>query len=233
MPKIITSTGVVKYKTVPIYLGIKQIDKIKSEKNLALLKKVLDKHNVSFLLFYGTLLGAVREKDFITHDEDIDLAILDEERLKFIDSIPDLMSVGFKVARYDRRGLLSIIKDGEYIDFYFFSKYNDNLRCCSGILCPDEFLENVAEYEFKGNIYLVPRNFKEYLIFEYGNNWMTPIQWNNFSMPRWKISLLKIKEVIKTLLPDSIYFILAKHAEKKMEQKYKQKIDKYYKEKQV
>lgn len=142
MPKIITSTGVVKYKTVPIYLGIKQIDKIKSEKNLALLKKVLDKHNVSFLLFYGTLLGAVREKDFITHDEDIDLAILDEERLKFIDSIPDLMSVGFKVARYDRRGLLSIIKDGEYIDFYFFSKYNDNLRCCSGILCPDEFLEN-------------------------------------------------------------------------------------------
>ena len=39
-----------------------------------------------------------------------------------IGDVEEMDEIGFKVARYDRRGLLSIIRKGEYIDLYFFKK---------------------------------------------------------------------------------------------------------------
>ena len=71
--KIQTPIGTYRYKFIPIFEGIKQIDKQIANENLKLLKEVCDKHHLTFLLYFGTLLGAVREHDFITHDEDIDL----------------------------------------------------------------------------------------------------------------------------------------------------------------
>ena len=52
------------------------------------MKQILDKNNILFWLDFGTLLGAYRDKDFISYDCDIDIAILyeDAERVrKFIE----------------------------------------------------------------------------------------------------------------------------------------------------
>ena len=70
-----TSKGNYSYRFVPIYQGIKPIDKKKAKENLSLLKRICNEHNLDFILFYGTLLGAIREHDFISHDEDIDIAM--------------------------------------------------------------------------------------------------------------------------------------------------------------
>ena len=64
----------IKYKFHPLYEGIKELDKDISMRNLVTLKEVSDEYGFRFYLAYGTLLGAVREHDFIAHDEDIDLA---------------------------------------------------------------------------------------------------------------------------------------------------------------
>ena len=82
--KIKTPVGNYYYKYVPIFLGIKPIDKVIAKENLLLLKGILDKHNLKFLLSFGTLLGAVREHDFISHDEDIDLIMFKRDLPSFL-----------------------------------------------------------------------------------------------------------------------------------------------------
>lgn len=40
---------------------------------------ILDKHNIRYTMYYGTLLGAIRHKGFIPWDDDFDLGVLDEQ----------------------------------------------------------------------------------------------------------------------------------------------------------
>ena len=120
MAAIKTSSGqIIKYRNRVLY-GQKRINKPAAFKNLISLKRIFDDAGIDFLLIAGTLLGAVREHDFITHDEDIDLAFLYENKQRVIDLLPRILDQGFSIARYDRRNLLSVIRNDEYIDFYFF-----------------------------------------------------------------------------------------------------------------
>ena len=153
MPSINTPNGKIKYRTVPLYLGVKQIDKKIARENLILLKKVLDAHSIHFQLHAGTLLGAMREHDFIDHDEDIDLALLDKYRNDILRIIPELEKIGFKICRYDKRDLLSIMRKGEYIDFYFYKEFNDKLLSCSGWLVLKEHIQNSTIVDFLGDTY--------------------------------------------------------------------------------
>ena len=68
-----------------------------AKKDLEIVKSIFDNLGVRFLLVYGTCLGAVRDKDFIDTDDDIDLAVIDEMSLKTRIQIGrDMEAVGFK-----------------------------------------------------------------------------------------------------------------------------------------
>ena len=210
MPKLQLPNGtILKYKSVPLFLGCKQIDKEIAARNLRDLKNFLSSHGVEFILAYGTLLGAVREHDFISHDEDIDLMVDEKYREKFFNLLPELRKIGFEVCRYDRRSLLSIIKDGEYIDFYFFKPWRKGLYNSGGAVVLEEFVKETAPFEFKGEKYLAPKDYEKYLLSIYGPNWRTPIKFNNYNQPKYKIALFKLKEHMKDALPDMIYFHFA------------------------
>lgn len=204
--KINTPNGPYYYKYVPIFLGIKPINKVIAKENLLLIKSIFDKNNLLFLLSFGTLLGAVREHDFISHDEDIDLIIFKKDMPKFLSLLFVLRGNGFEIVRYESRGFLSIMRKGEYIDFYFYEDYpeDNSLSYCCRDMYPKKLLEDVTDIEFQGAMFKAPREYEKYLEFNYGKNWRTPIPYVNFKMSAFQKAKLLSIQYIKMLLPESI-----------------------------
>lgn len=227
MPQIKTLNGNISYKIHPLYLGVKKINKDVARENLLLFKRIVENNGILFGLIGGTLLGAVREHDFIEHDEDIDLFFKEEDKQSFLCLLPRLLREGFSIARYDRRGLLSIIRKGEYIDLYFFSDYGSGIRICSGWCIPEHFLLEYTTLCFQDSQFIVPKDYVAYLKFEYGENWLIPIPYTDFNVSLWKAKFFEIKEHIKGLLPDLIYFYLVRKSEGKLKDNYLCRIEQY------
>ena len=210
-----TSKGPYTYKFVPIFEGIKPIDKKIANENLQLLKQVCDRNHLTFLLFFGTLLGAVREHGFITHDEDIDLVMLKSDMPAFLAMLFELREVGFELARFERRGFLSIIRKGEYIDLYFFAPYKKDpslMHCCMDI-CEKKYVEETAPMEFLGQTYMAPIDYENYLSHQYGEDWRTPSRKFEFGLS--KVQRFKQLAImyLKELIPVSILEILQEKKE--------------------
>ena len=226
MPTLPTPSGPIRFKSVALYPGVQQINKEIAAENLKLLKEILDRHGVQFQLAFGSLLGAVREHDFIDHDEDIDLAFMAEDRDTVLAAMPDLYKEGFRVCRYDRRDLVSVMRRGEYIDFYFYRPYGHGLRICSGWLNRESHITRSTTIEFKGERYNVPEQWEEYLVSEYGTGWRTPVKWNNYNMGRMAVTRLELKERLKDMLPKPLFMLLAGRAQRKLEERCKARLRK-------
>lgn len=168
-----TSNGEYEFEVQEFVLGQKLIDRSISKDNLLSLHKCFEEFDIEFGLIYGTLLGAVREGNFIEHDEDTDLFALEEEREKILDSLFRLREYGLEVGRYEAE-ILSIMKDDEYIDIYFFKKNIFGKRVANGSLIDSKYLEELEDLDFLGKTFKVPKNPKELLEIIYGKNWRIP-----------------------------------------------------------
>lgn len=49
--------------------------------------QILEKHNIKYIIIFGTLLGAVRHKGFIPWDEDLDITIFEEDYERAIEAL--------------------------------------------------------------------------------------------------------------------------------------------------
>jgi len=176
-----TSKGPIKFEEKEFQYGVKTINKKIAKKNLIDFKKIMEKNNIEFILGYGSLLGAIRENDFISYDEDVDVLILDKNKKKFLESLFDLIDIGFEVGRYDGE-LLSIMRNGEYIDIYFFRKGTLGYLINKGDKVKEKFLYETMKYEFLGEVFTIPKDYEGYLKYYYGNNWRIPIK--NFHAPQ-------------------------------------------------
>lgn len=233
MPKIKMTNGVYRYRIHPIYTGFAQLDKRIEEENLLIIKKILDKAEIPFVLVGGTLLGAIREKDFIEHDDDIDLALFYKDKQCFIDLLPAFEKEGFVLARYDRHCIFSILRKGQFVDLDFFYEYNDSLYDGGGWAILKKFLDDLDYVDFKGERYLAPRDYEGYLESEYGENWRTPIKYFNFNRSKAEVFKIKVMEYIKAYLPVFIYNPLKKRADEKTFAGYLVNIDKYLEKNKV
>jgi len=198
-----TSNGAYEFEVQEFVLGQKLIDRSISKDNLLSLHKCFEEFGVEFGLIYGTLLGAVREGNFIEHDEDTDLFALDEEREKILNSLFRLREYGLEVGRYEAE-ILSIMKDGEYIDIYFFKKNVFGKRVANGSLIDAKYLEELEDLSFLGETFKVPKNPKELLETIYGKDWRIPIKdvkGQNFG------AYLTIRYFIRDSFPDLFTFI--------------------------
>lgn len=158
-------------------------------------------------LAYGTLLGAVREKDFIAHDDDLDFGAYLDDRNEAFDNIFQVN--GFKKKRemllffedgspYGAEECYQHMESGVTVDVFFFRKEENNILCHS-FSCPwdlkwpkacesgqvvireqkwpDTGLDNC---DFLGLSMLVPKDPHNHLLLKYGPNYMTPVtEWED------------------------------------------------------
>lgn len=170
--------------------------------NLSFLTSLFNKEEMNYFIFYGTLLGIIRENDFIEYDTDTDIVLFYKDKDKFLELIPSMDEYGFKIVRFTEN-IISIMKENEYIDLYFFQeKRNLLLRkiwYCQGLVIKYNILSNFKNYQFKNINVKIPENYNKALKYLYGKNWKIPIK-NYHAKRHTKFTRLIIKIIPKRII---------------------------------
>lgn len=169
--------------------------------------------DIDATIFYGTLLGFFRDRDFIRNDDDIDILLSYTHYSKILDIIEknsDKLIIRNHFYRFISVGL---ILDEELfkipIDFYF---YEEDPKNSTKILIAHEGLlfynkEDIlpqTEAIFYDQPILIPRNTNQILRSVYGTNYMIPTSksYNWFDIT--EVNVIQLKEII-SMKDDDIY----------------------------
>lgn len=182
--------------------NIKMLNSQEAFKDLKEIKGVFDFYGVPFFVAYGTCLGFVRDNDFISGDDDMDIVVTAKIDYKTRKAIGwKLIDVGFapqpiSFKIFDRMEPSEIGYNGDEksgiivcrkrvdTSIFFFGEedcpdHGKEMVCVpkymSGkLICsPSRFYEKGEWFKFRGEKFLLPSPVKEYLEFTYGD-WKTP-----------------------------------------------------------
>ena len=168
-------------------------------KDLEMIRSVFEKFGVQFFIVYGALLGMYRDKDFISHDDDIDLAVIDRIDLKTRKAIGwALYDLGFKPQQIlfnvfgrmepseigyngdEDTGIIVCERNFKFTIF-FFTEYPceqhkrlewlciPKLGALNLISTPHAFFNKTDTIKINGKKYLTPYPIEKYLEYHYRN----------------------------------------------------------------
>jgi lipopolysaccharide cholinephosphotransferase len=149
------------------------------------LLKILKKYNIKNFITAGTLLGYKRNKKIIPWDDDIDIAIIDEDNIKqkFENIKSDLHKENkYYIINYIF-GYKFILKEDEnvFIDLFLYKQNGDKflLNQIAERIWPNEFyfIEDIfpiRQDDFENIIVNIPNNCEPYLINTFGKNYDIP-----------------------------------------------------------
>lgn len=164
---------------------------------LAKVKEILDAEGVSFWLDFGTLLGAIRVSDYLSHDCDMDLGAYAQDSAVIANAIKKETSLVVSHEYYvnDELAQISFEYKGLNIDFGFYHYDETDSHFIYNYVCyydkelskdiedhrykvavlrstvPFEGLKNIV---FNGMDVSIPSNSETYLAADYGPDYMTP-----------------------------------------------------------
>lgn len=211
MAHIKTSRGFLEFKQHVIYDGMKRQNNVIALENLRTLAFQIDRIGLNWGPVFGTLIGIVRNDGFLPWAQGIDLYILKEEEERFKDMIWQLIDNDFNLVRYERRGLYTLERKGEYTNFYVFRKISPDIRHTGGRdFIHEKYIQKTVKWNFKGIELNVPEELDEYLNFQYGD-WVKPLQTTNFEKTPIERFCSKLWIRFKLILPDCLYYPLIKY----------------------
>jgi len=205
MAKLKTSKGYLSYKNSLLDFSSKVIDESMMTMNLRELSVYLDKIGINWGPAFGTLIGIVRNDNYIPWSPNFDIYILKEDEERFKDVLWILNDNGFELVRYERRGLYYLKKRGEYFKIFVLHKISYDIRHTGGSdFIHEKYLQDTTKWEFRGVMLNIPSEVNEYLTFQYGD-WTKPIQtvFYKGKVNKWKRLLTMC---IQDILPDFLYY---------------------------
>ena len=186
--------------------------------------RCMEENGFTYTLAFGTLLGAIRERNFISHDLDIDVSMWEEDYNPNIKSA--LSTYGFELLyTYSVDGghvgrEETYIYKGVTLDiFYFYSDLQKMPYCCDFIQFPDTQSMSDSINKHGGllprKIYLplskerilipfkhlklyAPINYEEVLKFRYGSDYMIPNK--NWSPVDHNQHIIELKDKLGSLI---------------------------------
>jgi phosphorylcholine metabolism protein LicD len=144
--------------------------------NMLKFKEVMDKHNIKFVLIFGSLLGAVRDGGLMSYDTDADVMCFAPDHRNMGSAVSELRYEGFVVPDRNDCPLNDhfMIRNGEKIDIWWFTKLRNEWVYDSAIKYPATYFDNLEEIDFLGAKFKVPQNPRKFLEHTYGPTWITP-----------------------------------------------------------
>jgi lipopolysaccharide cholinephosphotransferase len=143
------------------------------------LKKIkigMEELNINFFLIMGILLGAVREKNFIKWDWDVELGFFTDKIINRVDEIIETFeksSFKVEVVNESYEGFkINLFYYGNKFTLWGLHQKGDWLQR-TAYKFPKKHFEKLDLLEFLGETYMIPNNVEELLTFIYGD-WETP-----------------------------------------------------------
>ena len=154
------------------------MNKENARQNIIEISGVLDKLKMKWWLDAGTCLGAVRDHDFISHDNDTDIGIFGSDKAYKLTLA--LAQRGFRILHIfgtKRSGYeISVARDVVKTDFFFYDLDGDKMTVSLWYHGKQVFLdhskhlfEKLKRIEFLGRMMPVPNPVEEYLTERYGD----------------------------------------------------------------
>lgn len=193
-----------------------ELSKEDAKELLFRMQDVLEECGLKMYLTYGTLLGAIREKDFIKGDVDVDVYVDDEDKL--FDNLGYIEQRGLHLSRVIPRTVYTFRMNQKcFIDIYIVKKHFVSLwsfYCYKHSTCyiPKSLFSGEKKIPFLGGSFWCVENPQELLRFWYGDSWNVPISKDVVMKYYYTVKshyfymkfVTSIKNVIKRILGERI-----------------------------
>jgi len=156
------------------------MDKIKAKKLLFDITNIFTKYRIKHAIIAGLFLGAIRERDFIDWDNDIDIAVFNPFwcNYKKINKIfTALNKKNIEIINLWNNVTLSLKRENIKVNICFLHKGNKNYYLYSSkgkSVFPKKCFDGLIRRKFLGKKFYFPAHPNLYFTQVYGKDWKVP-----------------------------------------------------------